>query len=78
MLTIIIIEIFEMIKSRSGKLGHVMTTILFLLTHLLLQSKAEEGSIMQLATVPTALSYVSPDGNVFINGSFKSSIGTDS
>ena len=64
-----------MIKYRSRTLRHVMA-ILFLLMHLLLQTRAEEDSIMHLATVPTELHSVTPDGDVLINGSLKSYIKT--
>ena len=36
--------------------------------------KAEEASILEGATVPTALDSRTPDGDVFLNGSFKSTI----
>ena len=42
------------------------------------QVKAEESSIMAGATVPTALSIYTPEGDVFINGSYKSYIQTAS
>ena len=39
---------------------------------------AEEASIMTGANVPTAMVYSTPDGNILINGSYKSYIGTES
>ena len=39
--------------------------------------KAEESSILDGATVPTAIRSMTPDGSVLINGSFKTEVWTE-
>ena len=62
-------------KSQFGNLHRIMVYLL-LIVLLLHPSKAEEDSILSLATVPTSMYNSTPNSDVFIHGSFKSQIRT--